>query len=580
MLRMLKELKPFRTSVLIIVALTFASVLADLQLPNLLSRIINQGIVQSNTTMIWQTGLLMILFAVGSALCRLINGFFSSRLSTGIGRNLRSKIFRQIEGFSLHEFDKFGTASLITRTTNDITQVQMFLMMFMAVVLQAPIMAIGGIIMAVSKNLNLSVLIFIAVVVLLTVVALIAKCVMPLSRSMQKKLDNVNRVLREKLTGIRVIRAFNTDEYEKKRFDGANTDLTQTSLKMQRVMTGLMPSVMFIMNATTIAIVAVGSHWVDQGILLDGDVVAIIQYVMQIMMSMTMMSIIFVMMPRAAAAADRINEVLDTQCSILDPEHPVKPNGQHGHVQFCDVSFYFHGAEEPALQHISFDAKPGETTAIIGSTGSGKTTLVNLIPRLYDATEGKVLVDGIDVQQYSQEELRAKIGFVPQKAMLFSGTIEENIRYGDERATAEQICHAAKIAQAWDFIQEKPDGLQEHIAQGGTNVSGGQKQRLSIARAIVKRPEIYIFDDSFSALDFKTDAQLRKALKPETQNSTVIIVAQRVSTIMDADRILVMDEGCVVGEGTHQELLKNCAVYREIVSSQLSLEEMEKGGRN
>lgn len=574
-----KELKPFKIGVIIIVVLTLCGVLADLQLPNLLSNIINQGIVNSDTAMIVRIGLLMILFAVISAVCNTINGFFSSRLSMGLGRNLRRKIFVKVESFSLHEFDQIGTASLITRTTNDITQVQMFMMMFLRVILQAPVMAVGGIFMAVSKNAGLSVIIFASMALLTTLVMLIARKAMPLSKSMQKKLDNVNRVLREKLMGIRVIRAFNTDEHEKERFDGANTDLTQTALKMQRLMTVMMPTVMLIMNATTIAIVAIGSRWVGQGTLLDGDIVAVIQYVMQIMMSLTMFSMIFVMYPRAAASADRINEVMNMEQSVVSPKTPATPSlDKKGYVEFKNVSFSFDNAEEAALQNISFSAKPGETTAVIGSTGSGKSTLINLIPRLYDATEGEVLVDGINVKEYDETVLRNKIGVVPQKAMLFTGTIAENIRYGDENADEAALRRAAEIAQSWDFISEKPKNFEEHIAQGGTNVSGGQKQRLAIARVIVKRPEIYIFDDSFSALDFKTDVQLRKALKPETRDATVIIVAQRVSTIMDANRILVMDEGSIVGEGTHHELLQTCEVYKEIVSSQMSQEEIEKGG--
>lgn len=574
-----KELKPFKIGVIIIVVLTLCGVLADLQLPNLLSNIINQGIVNSDTAMIVRIGLLMILFAVISAVCNTINGFFSSRLSMGLGRNLRRKIFVKVESFSLHEFDQIGTASLITRTTNDITQVQMFMMMFLRVILQAPVMAVGGIFMAVSKNAGLSVIIFASMALLTTLVMLIARKAMPLSKSMQKKLDNVNRVLREKLMGIRVIRAFNTDEHEKERFDGANTDLTQTALKMQRLMTVMMPTVMLIMNATTIAIVAIGSRWVGQGTLLDGDIVAVIQYVMQIMMSLTMFSMIFVMYPRAAASADRINEVMNMEQSVVSPKTPATPSlDKKGYVEFKNVSFSFDNAEEAALQNISFSAKPGETTAVIGSTGSGKSTLINLIPRLYDATEGEVLVDGINVKEYDETVLRNKIGVVPQKAMLFTGTIAENIRYGNENADEAALRRAAEIAQSWDFISEKPKNFEEHIAQGGTNVSGGQKQRLAIARVIVKRPEIYIFDDSFSALDFKTDVQLRKALKPETRDATVIIVAQRVSTIMDANRILVMDEGSIVGEGTHHELLQTCEVYKEIVSSQMSQEEIEKGG--
>ena len=573
---MFRELKPFRFAVIGIFFLTVVAVLADLQLPDLLSNLINIGIVEQDKAYIVQIGLIMVVAALISAACNIAIGYYSSRLSCGLGRNLRRKLFVKVESFSLHEFDQIGTSSLITRTTNDITQVQNFMMMFLRIVLQAPLMAAGGIIMAVGKNAGLSLIIFVAMAVMFGLVMLIAGKAMPLSKSMQKKLDRVNQVFREQLTGIRVIRAFNTDEYERERFDGANIDLTKTSMLMQRIMTLLMPAIMLVMNATTIAIVAIGSRWVIGGTLLDGDVVAVIQYVMQIMMSLMMISMIFVMMPRATASSDRITEVLNTELSIQVPAQPAKESGKHGYVEFRDVSFSFDNAEEPALSHISFSASPGETTAIIGSTGSGKSTLVNLIPRLYDATEGTVLVDGIDVREYDPTVLRNKIGYVPQKAVLFAGTIAENIRYGDEHADDETVRAAAGIAQALDFIDAKPAGIQEHIAQGGTNVSGGQKQRLSIARAVVKKPEIYIFDDSFSALDFKTDAQLRGALKPETQDATVIIVAQRVSTIRDANRILVLDEGEIVGEGTHKELLQSCEVYREIVSSQLSPDELNK----
>lgn len=573
-----KEMGAFKLTVAGITVLTFLSVLADLQLPNLLSNIINIGIVNGDNAYIIRIGLFMILFAVFSSIAHMINGFLSARMSSGLGRNLRKKLFVKVESFSLHEFDEFGTASLITRTTNDITQVQSFMMMLMRVALQAPLMAIGGIAMAVSKNAGLSLIIFSAVAVLAVVVITVARKALPISTSMQKKLDNVNRVLREKLTGIRVIRAFNTDEYEKKRFDIANTDLTETSLKMQRLMTAMMPSVMFIMNLTTIAIVAIGSHWVGAGTLLDGDIVAVIQYSFQIMMSLTMLSMILVMLPRATASAERINDVLTTELSIKDPAKPVQEPEKKGYLEFRNVSFSFDNAEEAALTNISFSAGPGETTAIIGSTGSGKSTLLNLIPRLYDATEGTVLVDGVDVREYTQTALRDKIGYIPQKAVLFTGTIADNIRYGDESADEDDLSKALQIAQSYDFVMEKQNKLEEHIAQGGSNVSGGQKQRLAIARAVVKKPEIYLFDDSFSALDFKTDSLLRAALKPETTEATVIIVAQRVSTIMDANRILVLDEGAVVGVGTHRELLETCDVYKEIVSSQLSVEEIAKGG--
>ncbi len=575
MKKMLPHLKPYLLQILAVVVLVFVSVIADLSLPNFLSNIINYGVAEGNTGYILSTGGLMLFFALISIVATIISGFLSAKVSMGFGKKLRSVVFNQVEKFSLSEFDQFGTASLITRTTNDITQIQQFVMIFLRIILMAPIIAIGGILMAYRKSPQMSNIIFVSIPILIILIMIIAKLAMPLSKSMQKKLDRVNLVMREKLTGIRVIRAFNTEDHEKERFEQANRDLTTTAMKMQRTMALLMPALMVTLNLTTVALVWLGAVQVNIGSMMVGDIIALVQYVMQIMMSFTMMSMIFIMYPRAAASAERINQVTDTVPTIQNKANAICGTTLKGQVEFRNVTFTYPHAEQPALHDISFATHPGETTAIIGSTGSGKSTLINLIPRFYDVDSGSILVDGIDVREYDQQALRAKIGYVPQKATLFKGTIGGNIRYGKNDATDEEIEYASKIAQSNDFIMEKEHRYDSDISQGATNVSGGQKQRLSIARAIVRRPEIYIFDDSFSALDFKTDSQLRAALKNETKNAAVIIVAQRVSTIMDADQIIVLDSGEMVGIGTHHELLENCDVYKEIVSSQLSSEEMQ-----
>lgn len=492
----------------------------------------------------------------------------------GFGKILRARIFKHVERFSLQEFDKIGTPSLITRNTNDVTQIQMVIMIVMRMMISAPIMCIGGIIMAVSKDRGLAWILALVLPILLGVVLLIATKGLPMFRSIQKKIDRINLVVRENLEGIRVIRAFNRTRYEQGRFHEANQDLMDTSIRVNRLMALMMPAMMFIMNSTTVAIVWFGSVRVDQGTLQIGNMMAFFQYAMQIMMSLLMGAMLFIMIPRAQASADRINEVLAIQPQILDPAEPKHGSAERGHLECRNVTFRYPGAEAPAVRGISFEARPGEFVAIIGGTGSGKSTLVNLLLRFYDVTDGAVLVDGVDVREMTQEELRRKVGFVPQEAVLFSGTVADNIRYGKEDATDEEVRRAAEIAQAREFIAEMPNGFDSEIAQGGTNVSGGQKQRLAIARALVRRPEIYIFDDSFSALDFKTDARLRAALKRETEGATVLIVAQRVSTVMDADRIVVLHEGQVAGVGTHRELMQSCEVYREIVASQLSEEEI------
>ncbi|WP_443659896.1 ABC transporter ATP-binding protein [Clostridium algidicarnis] len=574
MIKLFKNLKPFKVPIILVLVLVFFQSLSELYLPTLMSDIVNNGIVNGDTDYILKIGGFMLLVALGGTICTITASFLSSKVATGFGRDLRKGLFTKVEGFSIEEFDKLGTSSLITRTTNDITQVQQVLVIIMRMMISAPMMCIGGIIMAVSKDRKLSIIIVVVIPVLIGIITIIARKGLPLFKSMQIKLDKLNLVLREGLTGIRVIRAFNRNDHERERFNEANRDLTSTAIKVNKLMSILMPLMMLVMNFTTIAIIWFGAKRIDAGNMQVGDLMAFIQYVMQIMFSLIMVSMMFIMIPRASVSASRINEVLDIVPVINDPKDIKKAVSKKGYVEFKNVSFNYPGSESSVIRDISFSAAPGETTAIIGGTGSGKSTIVSLIPRFYDINSGSILINGVDLRDMSQDELRSKIGFVPQKAVLFTGTISDNIRYGKEDATEDEIKKAANIAQATDFISNMEEGFNSVIAQGGTNVSGGQKQRLSIARALVRRPEIYIFDDSFSALDFKTDAKLRAVLKDETKESTVIIVAQRVSTVIDADRIIVLDEGNIVGMGTHKELLTSCDVYHEIVSSQLSEEEI------
>ncbi len=574
MTKLLKFLKPYSVSVLFVLAFTLVQCLSELYLPTLMADIVDIGIVTGETNYILRVGGLMLLVAAVGTLCIILTNFLSSKIATGFGKSLRSRVFSHVQDFSLYEFDKIGTASLITRTTNDITQVQMVIMMVLRMLIRAPMMCIGGIIMAVSKDAKLSLIMVVVLPILTVVISIIVSMGMPLFTIMQKKLDRLNLVLRERLTGIRVIRAFNRIDHEKKRFNEANLDLTNTAIKVNRIMAATMPLMMLMLNYTTIAIIWFGGIRINNGDMQVGDLMAFIQYVMHIMFSFLMVSMMFVMIPRASASAVRINEVLETMSDIKDPVEPKHVTDKRGFVEFRDVTFSYPGAEKPAIIGVSFSAGPGEVTAIIGGTGSGKSTLISLIPRFYDIDSGSILIDGIDIREMTQESLRAKIGFVPQEAFLFTGTISDNIRYGKEEATDEEIRHAAEIAQATEFISKMEDGFDSVIAQAGTNISGGQKQRLSIARALVRKAEIYIFDDSFSALDFKTDAKLRSALKEETAESTIFIVAQRVSTVMDADRIIVLEDGRIVGIGKHKELLKTCEVYKEIVYSQLSEEEI------
>ncbi len=569
-----KELFKFKTQIFIIFLTVAGNVFCTLSLPNYLSEIVDFGIPNNDTNFILRTGGIMLMLALSGMLCNIITGFYAARISMNLGKIFRNVIFKKIQNFSLEEFDKFSTSSLITRTNNDVTQIQNFIVMFLRVILMAPIMCIGGILMAFSKDSTMSSIIFLSIPVLIILIFLISKKAIPLSTIMQKKIDHVNLVMREKLTGIRVMRAFVTEEHETKRFRKASFDLMDNSLRMQRAIALMEPSLMLVLNATVVCLLWIGGLHIQSGEIMAGDIIAIIQYVMQIMISVTMMSIIFVMYPRAAASASRIDEVINTRPKILEIENPKTSSDIKGYIEFKNVSFCFSSAKHPAVKNISFKANPGETTAIIGSTGSGKSALIKLILRFYDATEGEVLVDGINVKDYSKHALREKIGYVPQKALLFKGSIEKNISMGDKNANLERIKTAAAISQSLDFINKKEDKFNSTISQGGANVSGGQRQRLAIARAIVRKPEIYIFDDSFSALDFKTEASLRDALSRETKEATVIIVAQRVSTIMTADRIIVLDKGQAVGIGRHEELLKKCEVYREIVHSQLSKEEV------
>jgi len=533
----------------------------------------NTDRIQSNYILL--AGAFMLLLSLLSAAATVIVGFLAARIAAGVSRNLRKGVFSNVESFSNIEFDKFSTASLITRTTNDITQVQMLIIMGIRMIIYAPILGVGGIIKVANKTTSMSWIIALAVVVLLGLIATVFAIALPKFKAIQKLIDKLNLVTRESLSGMMVIRAFNTEKFEEGRFDKANKDLTRTNLFVNRVMVTMFPIMMFIMNGTMVLIVWVGAHRIADSSMQVGDMMAFMQYAMQIIMAFLMMSMMFIMVPRAQVSAQRISEVLAVDSSIIDPKNPKHFDKKvSGTIEFKNVSFKYPGAEEDILKNITFKAEPGQTTAIIGSTGSGKTTLINLIPRFYDVTKGQILIDELDIRDLTQHELRDQIGYIPQKGSLFKGTIESNLRYADENATDEDLKIAAETAQAMEFINDSPEGFGAEISQGGSNVSGGQKQRLSIARAFVKKPQIYIFDDSFSALDFKTDAALRKALKKQTSSSTVLIVAQRISTIINAEQIIVLDEGKIVGVGTHKELMGNCETYQEIALSQLSKEEL------
>ena len=574
MRRIAKYLKPYLWQIAAVLALVFVQAMTDLQLPDYMSQIVNQGVLAGDTGAILATGLKMIGITLLGSVCTIASGYLASRVATGYARDLRAEVFNKVEQFSLTEFNKFSTASLITRSTNDVQQVMMIMIIFLRMIVMAPIMAVGGILKAVETNPSMTWIVAAAVACLFVLMGLLFTLGMPKMKIMQKLVDRLNLVTRENLTGMRVIRAFNTEPYEEQRLDKANRDLTKTSLFVNRLMTIMQPMMMLLMNATTVLIIWVGANAVGAGTMQVGDMMAFMQYAMQIMFSFLMVSMIFIMIPRASVSAGRIADVLETVPTITDPKAPKTTPQANGLVEFRDVTFAYPGAEAPALEHISFTAKPGQTTAIIGSTGSGKSSIVNLLPRFYDVTEGDILIDGVSVKQMSQHALREKIGFVPQKGVLFTGTIRSNIAYGAPGISEEEICKAADIAQATEFISKLPEGLDTPIAQGGTNVSGGQKQRLSIARALAKKPEIYVFDDSFSALDFKTDAALRAALKQNMGQATCLLVAQRISTVVDAEQIIVLEEGKIAGIGTHKELMQTCQVYREIALSQLSEEEL------
>lgn len=527
------------------------------------------------TRYILKMGLYMLLISLLSAVAIVVVGFFSSKAAAGFARDVRSGVFKKVQRFSNTEIDKFSTASLITRTTNDITQIQMFIVIMIRMVFYAPIVGVGGVIRAVGKSPSMSWIIALAVVLLLALIVVIIIVALPKFKIIQKLVDRLNLVTRENLSGLMVIRAFNTEKFEENRFDKANSDVTQNSLFVNRIMAVMMPVMTLIMNGVSLLIVWIGAHEIEQSSMQVGDMMAFMQYAMQILIAFVMMSIMFILIPRASVAAQRVSEILDTEEVIIEPKSSKNfDESKKGVVEFKNVSFRYPEAEEDVIKNISFTALPGQTTAIIGATGSGKTTLINLIPRFYDVTEGQVLVNGVDVREVTTHNLRENIGYVPQKGFLFSGTVDSNLRYANENASEEDMALAADIAQATEFIKEKEDGFNTEVSQGGANLSGGQKQRLSIARALVKKPDIYIFDDSFSALDFKTDAALRKALKENTASSTVIIVAQRISTIKNAEQIIVLDEGKVVGIGNHKELMKNCETYQEIALSQLSKEEL------
>jgi ATP-binding cassette subfamily B multidrug efflux pump len=573
MWKQLRNLRPYAGLVAVALSLTFANALAELYLPTLMACMVDSGIAKGDTGTILRVGGRMLLVVLGSVGCYVGSTYLSSRISLAFGRDLRRRIFSKVAGFSLGEFDRFGAATLITRTSNDVTQVQIFVMMMFRMMVTAPLMCIGGIIMALSMDRHLSLVLLAAVPLLVIVLAFIAIRGVGLFKAMQRKLDRLSLVLRELLDGVRVIRAFNRVTSERERFGQANRDLTATALAAQRTVALLMPAMMVAMNFTALAIIWVGGHRIAAGSIEVGTMMAFLQYAMQILFSLIMVSIMFVLLPRAQVSAGRIEEVLAVMPEIKDPGVPRATHIGHGRVDFKNVTFRYPGAEAPALEGISFSALPGEVTAIVGGTGSGKSTLASLIPRFYDVESGSVEIDGIDVRALRQEDLRRSIGFVPQKTVLFSDTVANNIRYGKEDASDDEIRHAATVAQLDEFIAGLPEGYAARVAQAGANLSGGQKQRLAIARALVRRPPVYVFDDSFSALDFKTDARLRRALAQETRDAAVIIVAQRISTVMDADRIVVLDDGKVVGTGKHHALMRDCPVYREIVASQLSSQE-------
>ena len=579
MLKLFKYLKPYIWLIIPLIILIYLQVMANLSLPDLMAKIVDNGIIGGDMNAIIKNGLIMLGVTLGGGIAAVGVGFLSARTATGFARDVRQKVFKKVEGFSIVEFNKFSTASLITRSTNDIQQIQSTTLMILRLVIMAPLMAIGGLQKAMENAPDLSWIIAVAVVSLLVVIIVLFVAALPKFKLLQKMVDKLNLVTRENLTGLRVVRAFNKEKTEENKFNDANTDLMKLNLTVNRMMIIMQPFMNLIMNMALIAIVWFGAHLVSERLIDVGNMMAFMQYATQVIMSFLMISMLFIMIPRASVSAKRVNEVIDTDISIKDPEESKKvkkaPGKGTGRVEFRDVTFTYPDAEAPVLSGVNFTAEPGQTTAIIGSTGSGKSTLIGLIPRFYDVSAGQILIDNVDIRDQNLSDLYSQIGYVPQKGVLFSGSIKSNVAYGNPVASAEEIENAIKVSQSKDFVQKKEDGVNASISQGGANVSGGQKQRLSIARALAVKPKVYIFDDSFSALDFKTEAKLKKELKKETKNKTVLIVAQRISTIINADKIIVMNEGKIVGEGTHQELLKNNSVYQEIASSQLSEEELK-----
>lgn len=562
---------------IILVGFTYAMVMANLWLPDKMSEIVNNGIIKQDMPAIWHNGLAMIVVTAAGGLCSIVIGFLAARIATGMAQKLRAELFERVESFALADFNKFSTASLITRSTNDIQQIQMTSILLLRLALMAPIMAIGGLQKAIHNAPNLSWIIALAVSVLLVVIVVLFVIAVPRFKKLQTLVDTLNLVTRENLVGLKVIRAFHNEKIEQKKFQQANTELNKMNLFVNRLMMLLDPIMTLVMNFSSVAIVWFGAHLISSGNLQIGNMMAFLEYAMQVIISFLLLSMVFIMVPRAAVSVKRVGEVLDTLPSIVDPPSPQQlPHDATGKIEFKDVTFTYPDADLPVLSSINFTAEPGQTTAFIGSTGSGKSTLINLIPRFYDVSAGQILLDGVDIRNVKLEDLYDQIGYVPQKGVLFSGTIASNIKYGNAEASQKLVEKSAKIAQATEFISELKNGYKNDIAQGGSNVSGGQRQRLSIARAIAVEPNVYIFDDSFSALDFKTDAKLRSALAKETKHKTVLIVGQRINTIMNADKIIVLDEGKIVGQGTHQELMKNCQVYQEIAASQLSEDDLQK----
>jgi ATP-binding cassette, subfamily B, multidrug efflux pump len=572
---LLRFLRPYRPALGLVVLLQLIQTIAGLFLPSLNADIIDRGVARGDTGYVMSTGGTMLMVTLLQIGCSIGAVYFGARTAMAFGRDVRAAVFHQVGRFSARELNSFGAPSLITRNTNDVQQLQMLVLMTCTLLVTAPIMCVGGVIMAIRQDAELSLLLVVAMPVLIGAIAVIISRMIGGFRLMQQRIDAINRVLREQISGIRVVRAFVREPYETARFAEANSDLTQTALRLGRLQSVMFPTVMLVVNSSSVAVLWFGAHLINDGRMQVGSLTAYLSYLLLILMSVMMATFMVILVPRAAVCAERIGEVLDTESSVLPPAEPVTPLELRGNLEFREVGFHYPGATDPVLRDLSFECRPGERTAIIGSTGAGKSTLVGLIPRLFDVTSGSVLLDGTDVRSLDEEVLCGAVSLVPQRAYLFSGTVASNLRYGNPAATDAELWQALQIAQADDFVQAMPDGLESAIAQGGTNVSGGQRQRLAIARALVRKPRIYLFDDAFSALDLATDARLRTALRPLTEQATVLIVAQRVSTIVDADQILVLDDGRIVGRGRHEELLASCPTYAEIVQSQFTEAELE-----